>query len=148
MVLRYLRPEDAPDPDTLFEEGENIGGRDTAGNWTHAGIVRLSRNHGLSAYSQEFRSLTGGVPSEYEPRLVEQGLVKIARSIRAGTPVIASIVRRGGMTPHTAVVIGKTNDGFVIHDPDAENEEDGKSIIMSIDEFRIIWRKFAIFFEP
>lgn len=147
MALAYLMPDDAPSPDELYEEGERIGGRDANGNWTHDGIVRLSRNHGVLAYSQEFRSLKGGSPSRYEEEFVRRGIEKIRTSILSGLPVIASIVRRGGATPHTVVIVGVDERGFLVHDPDARKEEDGKYVILSIEEFRNIWRKFAVFFD-
>lgn len=147
MVLAHLLPEDAPSPDALYDEGESIGARDARGDWTHDGIVRLARNHGLLAYPQEFRSRRGGEPSRYEPEFMNRGVEKIRSSIARGTPVIISITRRGGSTNHTVVVVGANEGGFVMHDPDAQNTQDGKNIYLSMEEFQNIWRGLAIFFE-
>lgn len=147
MVLAYLSPSDAPSPDELYEEGERIGGRNTSGNWMHEAIVRLSRNHGILAYSQEYRSLRGGVPSAHEEGFIERGIAKLRQELEAGRPVIVSVVRRGGDTPHTAVLIGADSQRFFLHDPDSEITSDGENVALSTEDFRRIWRKFAIFFE-
>ncbi len=148
MVLANGSPFDALSPDALYEEGLAIGGRNAAGDWTHEAIVRLSRNHGVLAYSQEFRSLPHGGSGDYESSFIERGIAKISTEVRSGHPVIASIVRRGGDTPHTVVVVGEEGESFLVHDPDADTARDGEYVILSIDEFRKIWRKFVIFFEP
>lgn len=147
MVLAYLSPNDAPSPDELYEEGERIGGRDRNGNWTHEAIVRLSRNHGVLAYPQEFRSLRHGVSSPYEKEFIGRGIAKMREEIARGKPVIISVIRRGGDTPHTVVLVGANEKSFTLHDPDSDAPSGGKNIILSIEEFLQIWRKFAIFFE-
>jgi len=158
MVLAYLAPKiggSAPAVNALIKEGQTINAIDSARNWTHVGIVRLAHNHGVHAYSQEFRSLDNGEPSRHEPRMVKEGIEKIVQTIEAGFPVIAS-VKRGFTaegTAHTVVVVGTSRDskgvlgGFVVHDPDSEMSPDGEGKTVDIDTFLKGWRKLAIFFH-
>lgn len=150
MTLRHLAPDDAPPLDALFDEGIAIGGLDAHKNWTHAGIVRLAHNHGLHAYSQEFRSLTNGQPSVYELHMVEEGIAKICRALASGGLVMASIPGRKSGSPHAVLLIGVTDEnggGFIYHDPDADEALGGANLFVATDDFRTKWRKLAIFFE-
>jgi hypothetical protein len=153
MVLAFLVPSDAPNPDALFEEGLMIGAADADHNWTHAGIARLARNHGVHAYAQEFKSRSQGRANAYEERLREDGIRKIARSIDLGLPVVLSVTGRREGGPHTVLAIGFVGEvtdpaGLIVHDPDHETTEGGSNIHMSIVDLRKTWRNMAIFFEP
>jgi hypothetical protein len=158
MVLACLAPKvggDAPDVNALIEEGQAIGAIDIARNWTHIGIVRLAHNHGVHGYSQEFRSLKNGQPSRYESRMMKEGIEKIAQTVEAGFPVIASVRRafQEEGTAHTVVVMGTSRDstgaleGFFIHDPDSEMTPDGERKMIDVETFLKGWRKLAIFFS-
>lgn len=147
MALRFLNPSDAPSPDALYDEGEAIGARDEKGNWTHAGIAHLARNHGLHAYSEEFRSMTRGRQNVYSGMFIENGLLKIREEVLSGRPVIVSVFGRRTRGPHTVLVVGIADEEFIIHDPDAPAGENGKEKHLSIEDFRENWRGMAIFFD-
>ncbi len=152
MALRFLNPSEAPTIDDLYSEGEAINALDTDRNWTHVGVVTLARNHGTHAYAEEFRSLRNGEPTEYEARMVSDGIHKIIDALDRALPVVVSVPRKGTGSPHAVLVVGYNREdglwsGFYVHDPDAEKKEDGEYRWISRDEFKADWRKMAIFFE-
>lgn len=125
--------------------------------WNHKGLVAILRNHGVGAYSEEFRSVfndteTGKVlPSPVQAEHLERGIRKIAREVQHGRPVIVSGVKQWKEKDkfHDMIILGveKNRDeilGFYYHDPDDENI-DGRNQYVSIETFRDCWRKFAIF---
>ena len=60
MVLDFYLPNQKNDINDLIKEGVLIKAYDPnflGGVWVHDGLVRILRNHGIAAYSQEFRSV-------------------------------------------------------------------------------------------
>ncbi len=128
--------------------------------WGHGVLVMLLRNHGISAYSQEFRSVdvnleSGAMENSINSeKLFNEGIKKIEKNIEDNLPVIASI--RKSFTEkdshHMVVIVGyEKNDkgefiGFFYNDPEPKGME-GKELFVEMDKFRLGWKKFAIFVE-
>lgn len=137
MVLRYFSLENDVTIEALIREGESIEGAFGSRGWTHESIVRLARNHGVSAYAQEFKSRDEGITE----RFFHEGVGKIRQQTNAGVPVMVSIKKDNGSF-HTVTIIHTNGTSVVYHDPEV-----GPSQMVSVEEFAKIWRRLAIFFE-
>lgn len=155
MTLAFLS-NNKTDLDNLIDQGVAIGGH-SSGKWVHEALVRLSRNHGLNAYAQEFRSVEvvgdAFTVSSHQEDLIKFGLNKIRKSIENNVPVIVSVSAGFGSneSAHTVLIVGYDTEGdviksFYINDPDTRGGEQNK-VEVSIDKFLKYWRLFAIFFE-
>jgi hypothetical protein len=144
----------------LIKEGQIINGYDEKFGWNHEAIVRIFRNHGLAAFRQEFKSHKINLEtkesdeSEYEPGLIDLGILKIKSSIENNLPVMVSVLKRFNEpnTYHMAVVVGfeLTGDkikGFYLTDPEKLDAASGEAIFLPINDFLSAWRKLAIFVE-
>jgi hypothetical protein len=145
----------------LLEEGLLIKNSFTTNfGWSHDAVVMLMRNHGLSAYRQEFRAVEKDLinktdkPSSNEKSLVDFGLTKIQNSIIHGEPVIVSVWKKFSIPEklHLVLVTGfeEENDqitGFYVNDPMEDNVIEKGQFFVPVDKFRTAWRKFAIFVE-
>lgn len=113
--------------------------------WTHEGLVRILRNHGVKSYAQEFRSQkidleTGEV--EEKDNLLEAGYEKIIEEVNHDRPVIVS-VKKGfseNTDSHMILVVGGDDSRLIIHDPLTN-----PYVEIEKDKFMEYWRKFAIF---
>ena len=142
----------------LIEQGRYIGGYNPEYGWNHDSLVNILRNHGVSAYRQEFKSQNinpsekNSKKSKYEDRLCSLGEHKIIQFIDKGAPSMIS-VEKGfivGDSSHLILVIGYKKEldhitGFFYLDPDNQLEDDKKCEFMSLDRFHNFWRKLAIF---
>lgn len=151
--------EPIPSIDDLVQEGIEIHAYDPAVGWSHEGIVRLARNHGVNAYAQEFRSMaidrrTGSAaPSDYSEKLFSEGLGKIAHHVEAGHPVIVSVLPGFGNNTqyHTVLIVGaeRADDGsisgFWCLDPFLERTAGKEAILVDLERFKQYWRRLAIF---
>ena len=156
-VIDFYQGETQPLADYM-KEGKMIRDAFIPGvGWNHKGLVAILRNHGVGAYSEEFRSVfndieSGAVmPSPLESDHVERGIRKISHEVQYGRPVIVSGVKQWKEKDkfHDMIILGveKKRDeilGFYYHDPDDENK-DGRNQFVDIQTFRDCWRKFAIF---
>lgn len=140
----------------LIDEGILIKGY-TPDGWVHDALVRLLRNHGLSAYNQEFRSVDvdiekqAYITSAFEESIVDAGLSKVILNVHEGVPVIVSVTKEmcGTEFSHMIVLVGydgKTKE-FIYHNPDEKEGQISKNAKVSFDDFKKYWRKFAIFVE-
>lgn len=163
MVLEYYSAKSAmgaiPSIDALIEEGIEIHAYEPSVGWSHEGVVRLARNHGINAYAQEFRSMTidrrtgSASPSIYSEKLFEEGLGKIAHHVEEGHPVIVSVLPGFGNNNgyHTVLVVGVEHDvgdvaqGFWCLDPFLERTEGEKPVSIPLEKFKSLWRRLAIF---
>ncbi|QQR82425.1 C39 family peptidase [Candidatus Campbellbacteria bacterium] len=136
MVLSFFNTTENVTTTSLIQEGESIGAYGPRG-WTHEGIVRLARNHGIRAYAQEFRSSN----TTCEEKLTTEGIEKIKEVLASGCPTIVSVQKENG-SYHTITVVGESDVGFLCHDP-----EIGEYQEVSLETFLKRWRKLAIFFE-
>jgi hypothetical protein len=128
--------------------------------WSHDAIVMLLRNHGLSAYRQEFRSVEKDLinktdkVSPTEKVLVDFALTKIQKSIISGQPVIASVWKKFSIQEklHLVLITGFEEEngqitGFHVNDPIEDNTNEQGQFFVPIERFLNAWRKFAIFVE-
>jgi|GEM_PF-634218 len=156
------------DVDNLIDEAIFVKGQ-IDGKWTHNALALLARNHGLLAYSQEFRTVSINLednscqPGVHESRFQKAGLKKIANSIDVGMPVLIS-VKEGFATnrsPHNVLIVGYEKAESVItsgqskyvnithlyvHDPDTR-EYEKENMKVEIGKFLEYWRLFVVFFE-
>jgi len=159
VVIDFLLSE-KPEITDLIKEGQIIDGYNEKFGWNHEAIVRIFRNHGVSAYRQEFKSrhinliTSGSEESLYEPSLVDFGVEKIKLSLDNGLPVIISVLKRFNEpnTYHMAVVVGyELNEegikGFYLNDPERLDAASGEAIFLPIRDFISAWRRLAIFVE-
>ncbi len=163
MVLEYYASNGStpavPSIDELIEEGTEIHAYDPAVGWSHEGVVRLARNHGVNAYAQEFRSMTidrrtgSASPSAYSDKLFGEGLGKIAHHLEEGHPVIVSVLPGFGSNTqyHTVLVVGVERNaaGDIEHfwclDPFAERGQGETPIAVPLEKFKSYWRRLAVF---
>lgn len=156
MVIKYFRPNNDESIDALIDEGVRIGGYGDHG-WDHEALVRILRNRGIHAYREEFKSqlLKNGsnvsVPSVYDKKMSESGIIKIKKMLKANRPVIVSVDTGfdENKTSHLIVLTGfhdseKEVDGFLYNDPQSEKGIK-KNIFVDIDKFKKYWRRLAIF---
>ncbi len=159
MLLGYYNLEDIS-PMKLIEEGVAIGGYKGHG-WYHDSLARLLRNHGVNAYTQEFRSVE--VSTDYksfsisplEAKMVQAGIAKIITEIDAGHPVLVSVNEHfnTNLEKHIILIVGYDfSDGqekFIVHDSRGLNShgivEAFEAMPVDISKFIKFWRKFAIF---
>lgn len=155
MVLEY-KGANIPFKD-LLKEAQIIGGKVQAG-WSHETVVRIMRNHGVLAYSQEFFGQTINLEnevrsaSEFSPQFKIKGLTKIEESVLNQNPVLVSVspgfskdevLRKTlNIETHVVVVSGFENDIISIHDPIFD-----KATNVSKEHFVKYWRGLAIFVE-
>ncbi len=156
MLLGYYNLEDI-NPMRLVNEGVTIGGYCNKG-WFHESLVRLLRNHGVNAYTQEFRSIDVNSENKtfeinsLETKMIESGIAKIIKEIDLGNPVMIS-VEPGFNTNkenHLILIIGydfsDQKEKFIVHDPDGVDKNELHSEMpVDISKIRQFWRKFAIF---
>jgi hypothetical protein len=157
MVLDIFSDDKKTMPE-LIEEGLIINAHTDQG-WSHQGIVRILRNHGVLAYSQEFKSIKiikkdGGVlkeKSEYSKKMIEDGLLKILLKINSGEPVICS-VKPGfdeNKFSHTILLVGfnfdKDKKVLIYHDSDSRSGEIKENKEVKLDIFMEYWKELAIF---
>lgn len=152
MVLEYYFPKEVFNIDNLIKEAELIKAFDAVNNiWIHDGLVRILRNHSLTAYAQEFRSvkvdlMTGEfLENENEPHILEKGIEKIIDSINDEKPVIVSVAKgfSDNRDSHLVLIKGyKKNDDliFYVHDPLMGDDRE-----VTLEYFLQYWRKFVIF---
>jgi len=139
----------------LLNEGQSIGAYNPSVGWDHNGLVRLLRNHGVLAYSQEFRSVKVDIESgemndsSNENNFIEQGLEKIIKSIDGGNPVMVSVKPGFGDNPesHLILITGYEDDNFIYNDPNNSNGEIKKAHLVNKERFIDFWRLFGVFID-
>lgn len=166
MALDFHVPDRAPSIDTLMEEAQvhtksmidaGLITEKVASQGIHRDVtVAMARNYGVTAYREEFKSMTldsekKPIPSQYEQEMFQHGLEKIVAMLETGSLPIISVFPglSEGKSLHAVLFVGfeeeeGTLKGFYYHDPDAK--EVGRSFqYMGIDQFTTYWRKMVIF---
>lgn len=160
MILDYHLEVELPSVWDLIREGVMIDGVDENSDWKQDSIVMLLRNHGLSAYRQEFKSFEiniesgKGIPGEYSEKMLTGGINKIVDNLNSDKPVLASVSKMFGDENifHMVVLVGFEKDGngevkgFYYNDSDYEIEQ-GKALFVDIEIFKKHWRRLSIFIE-
>jgi hypothetical protein len=156
MVAEYLGVKVIP-ADNWIKEGIYIGAWDGK-FWKHNEIIRLFRNHGIFAYSQEFKTVDVNIENgemkvgAKSDLFLEKGVEKIVEKIDQNIPTIVSIYKyfTEKNRHHGIVIIGyekKNNNikGFYYHDPEIPDEKGGKDLFVELDVFKKGWKRLAIF---
>ncbi len=158
MILDFLVKK-SPLINLLIDEGIAINGY-TKDGWSHESLVRLLRNHGVMAYSQEFRSVSIQIDEihgvtmlsgKYDLSLSEFGINKITSKLLNGLPVIVSVKPNFNNNKHShlILIVGFDNKKKILyyHDPDSRDGICLKSTEIKVKEFIKYWRKLAIFID-
>lgn len=136
MIVDHMQPARTASMEALINEGVALEGFGERG-WKHEALIQVLGAHGVAAHREEFRD-----PDAERERLKrEEGFVKILNSVGQGKPVMVSIRKTNGSF-HLLLVVGKTQDGYIVHDP-----EIGPSIELSQNDFAAMWRGLAIFVD-
>lgn len=158
MILDSYRQETAPNIKDLIDEGVVIGAYNEGMGWYHEGLVVLLRNHGISAYRQEYKSGRFNLESKevtllddsFNP-ILKQGIDKIHEELEKGNSVIASVEKEfsGTEETHLILLVGFEEDhvgleGFYYKD---SNSEDSGYKYVELGKFKDLWRKLVIFVE-
>ena len=157
MVAEFLGGEIIP-ADDWIKEGVYIGAWD--GNyWKHNGIVRLLRNHGVFAYSQEFKTVDVNIENgkmnegKNSDLFLKKGIEKIVNNLDLEIPTIVSIYKYFTEKDrhHAIVIVGYEKNeggllkGFYYHDPEMSEEKGGENLFVELDDFINGWKRLAIF---
>lgn len=154
MILDFMK-ENINDVNALIKETYIVGIKEPAG-WNHEALVRVLRNHGISAYKQEFIShevsdlsaSRGELHIKRTENFREIGIKKIKKSIDNEYPVMASVNAGFGAneSSHIILIVGYDEDNFYINDSQRNSTED-QPLICSIKRFKEFWKGFVIFVE-
>jgi len=157
MVMKYFGIE-FQDIDSLIREGLIIGAHEDGIGWKHDGLISLAHNHGLAGYREEFRSVIVDIvnklfsASNFEEKLLEQGIAKISHAIESKDPVIISLDSAfyGSNDSHLVPLVGIKKEenkvsGFYYHEPNPKDNNPPEYRFIDIEQFRKHWRKMAIF---
>lgn len=136
MIIDHIRPLEAVSMKSLLEEGVALDGFSERG-WKHDVLVRLLNEHGVPAHREEFRDPDASL----EIKKREEGLARIEECAVSKKPVMVSIKKDNG-SYHIVLVVGKTEDGFIVHD-----SETGPDVPITKEIFQKIWRGLAIFVD-
>ena len=158
MILAYFFNK-SPSISSLIDEGVVIGGFTTK-NWTHESLVRLLRNHGVTAYTQEFKSANIKIDKTHnvikmfyrnEPSLLKKGITKIQNKLSDGLPVIVSVEANFRNNKHTHLILlvgyDKNEELLYFSDPDEKNNSEFKLLKIKTGDFLKYWRRSAIFLD-
>jgi len=163
MILDFLSDETIPIQE-LIAEGLAIEGYNYSilgGSWKHEGLVRVLRNHGVLAYSQEFKAVkviqedeVKFEKSSYSKKFIEQGIEKIIEQLDRGFPAIVSVNEgfNNNKTSHLVLITGyEMKDNKILNlyynDPDSRDGVERKNSLVEIDKFKEFWRLFCIFVD-
>lgn len=136
----------------IYKEANIVGNQVQAG-WTHETIIRILRNHKVIAYRQEFLGHTIDIKegtasiAKHTEQFVDFGIEKIKKSIELGNPIFVSVKANfsDNKEDHVVLIIGYSNDKFIILDPIMLTHQNPREIL--IEEFKKFWKNFAIFTE-
>lgn len=154
MILDFLHNTQY-DVDDLIKEGYIVGGKESAG-WNHEALVRVLRNHGVRAYTQEFIShdvpdlnaSRGVLHPERTSQFVEFGINKIKKTIEAGLPVMTSVKPGFGAneSAHVILIVGYDEENFYINDSQRPSSEK-YPLVCPIERFKEFWKGLTVFVE-
>ncbi len=151
MAFKILKPDFNLSVDQVLEEGISINGLKD-GFWNHQSIAILAHNHGLAAYTEEFKSSPFGKDTEYAESINEYGVNKIFDFLKNKSgAVIVSIPKSFEHIdkPHSILlhnILEKDGEKyFIYNDSEKLSKEEGENLEVSLEEFKNKWRKLAIF---
>lgn len=162
IALKILKPDFNLSLDQLLEEGISINGF-KGGLWNHQSIAILSHNHGLAAYTEEFKSSPFGIDTEYAENINEYGVDKIFEFLKNKSGIVIASVPKSFDhidKPHSILlhsILEKDGDQtsqnasswqgkyFIYNDSEKLSKEEGENLEVSLEEFKNKWRKLAIF---
>ncbi len=133
MLIDYYKP--AVSIDTLLNEGINAGAYVDSAGWSHAGLISLAKNYGLTGASHGLAHLT-----------MKEAFATLEEAVAEG-PVMVSVHYTFEPTnpiPHLVVVTSIENEAVYYNDP-AEPNGNGN---ISVTKFQNAWKKRYIEIRP
>lgn len=135
MLIDYYKPGTVK-VDTLLKEGVRAGAYvESAGGWTYAGLIGISKKYGLGGNAYDMGSSN-----------MDTAFSKLTGALKNG-PVMASVhytFDPKNPIPHLVVING-VKDGMVYYNDPAEKRGAGS---ISITKFQKSWKKRYIEFRP
>jgi len=151
MSLSYLKNDFNLSLDELLEEGISINGF-VDGFWNHKSISILAHNHGLAAYTEEFKSIPFGIETKYSESINNYGVDKIFEFLKNKSGVVIVSVPKNFYDidrPHSIFLhdVLEKDGGkyFIYNDSEKLSKEEGENLEINLEEFKDKWRKLAIF---
>ncbi|MBP9765910.1 MAG: hypothetical protein KBD12_01595 [Candidatus Pacebacteria bacterium] len=151
MGIKKIKPDFNLSLDNLLEEGISINGFKD-GFWDHKSISILAHNHGLAAYTEEFKSAPFGKDTEYSENINNYGVNKIFNFLKNNSgAVIASVPKNFDEVdkPHSILlhnVLERDSEKyFIYNDSEKLSDKEGENLEISLKEFESKWRRLAIF---
>lgn len=152
MGLKSLREDFSLSPDELLEQGLYINAFVDPGFWKHDKLAVLAHNYGVPAYAEEFKSAPFGVETVYAEEILNYGVEKIFNFLKNKKGVIIVSIPKDWKhfdKPHSVLlhdIIEENGEKyFIYNDSEKENEEEGENRRVDIKEFKMKWRRLAIF---
>lgn len=143
MAIQALQVDFNLTPDQLLAEGLKINGYNEAGFWKHQSLAILAHNHGLAAYTEEFKSEPFGEKTKFSEEILEYGVNKIYNFIKNGEGlVLVSVPKNFDQVdaPHT-ILIYKVEEMsgekyFIYNDSAKDNKEEGENLKIKVKDFK------------
>lgn len=135
MLIELYEPDEISSVDALLREGINSGAYIRGAGWSHRGLVRLAKKHGLSGDTYDFSR-----------RGMSTAFAKLKASLKNG-PAIVSVhytFDPQNPIPHLAVINDIEGDTLYYNDP-AETSGGGT---LSAEKFKAAWKKRYITVRP
>lgn len=153
MVLDFVNEKEFEIKNLIKEAG--IIGAQKKGKWSHESLIRILRNNGVLAFSQEFKTHDvdldkekGQTNKNREEVFRSLGIEKIKGSIEMGFPVLASVKAGFGKneSDHVILIVGVDENNFYVNDPQRNGGEE-QPLEVAIDRFKEYWKGLTIFTE-
>ncbi len=133
MLIDYY--SGAVEPDTLLKEGIAAGAYIESAGWSHAGLIALARDYGLSGEAITLYEKTNDAAYQSLDVAVAEGpvMVSVHYTFEPTNPI-----------PHLAVITDVTDELVYYNDP-AEASGGG---VISKEKFQSAWKKRYIAIRP
>ncbi len=152
MAIKIIKKDFDLNVNELLNEALDIGAWLQSGFWIHNKITILAHNHGIAAYTEEFKSIPFGKETKYSESILNYGVEKIFNFIKNKNGLVIVSVPKDFLyedKPHSVLFHSvKEENGeryFVYNDSNKQNKEEGSNLIINLKDFTIKWRKLAIF---
>lgn len=134
MLIDFYSPGEIT-VDNLLAEGIASNAYISSAGWSHAGLIQLAKNYGLSGEAVYMTDQSMSAAFSSLEKALEEGpvMVSVHYTFKPTNPI-----------PHLAIVTGVENGKVHYNDP-AEDSADGT---ISIEQFKSAWKKRYIAIRP
>ncbi len=160
MILDFYG-KDADSIDGLFQKGLDIGGYKEDVGWYHHSLGLLAKQYGCTAIPRSW-TLTEAEIQKFEDQgfnntdtallielLTNEGIESLKQEIKTGHPLIVSVPKNFEIngSGHLMAVTGYDKNKLILNDP-FDEIRNGKSVKITIKEFKKVWTGRAIYIHP